>query len=654
MSIGLSPPRLVAPINSPVVLLADVIGAGGARVAGSPVQWTLAPGGPGQFVATSQPNHFFGALFAKDRGGLVNTQYATSRTLDKPFTITRLTPTPDDDVLVQPGQAWVMLASPVEGTSVVTVQGPNIADPARRQSMATVHWIDAQWVFPPSTANLSGSPHSLTTTVSRRSDNAPLTGWQVRYEIVGGVAAGFAPDGARVVEVTTNQSGQAIIELMQTPSENGAVQPGSVHVGVQVIRPPLPGAGDARRLILATGAVTKTWTFAAAEPSPFTPSAPPATSAPPAATEPSPLPVTPSGPPALQPGTAQGISLTTTGPERGAVGEDLAYEITVTNTSAAPANDVVVSQLVPAGVRLLSSQPGANNQRGLLTWSLGLLNAGQQQRIRVHYTTGQAGTFNCCASVRTREGLTAAHCAKTTILAPSIDVRINGPETAEVGADVRFEVIVTNRGAEPATGLTITDTFDSGFKHLAATTGSIVRDLGDLQPGESRTIYISFTVVEQGKPCHTVEVVGDQGAKGMARACVTATGRTALEVEKTGPSQKRQGETAEFHITVKNTGNVPLTGILIRDTYDRGLDPRNVSPGYEQNAKGETIDEQGRRTDAILWRVAELAPGETKQVTVQCECVNVTARACNRVTVHCDQHPPKSAEACLEITPREN
>ena len=49
--------------------------------------------------------------------------------------------------------------------------------------------------------------------------------------------------------------------------------------------------------------------------------------------------------------------------------------------------------------------------------------------------------------------------------APQISLDVKGPETAELGTDVRFNISVTNRGNAPISNLVILDRYDVGLQH---------------------------------------------------------------------------------------------------------------------------------------------------------------------------------------------
>ena len=82
----------------------------------------------------------------------------------------------------------------------------------------------------------AGSDQVLTTTVTRPSDNTPLSGWTIRYKLVSNRKATLSSPSNNeqldTIDVTTDANGQAAIRV--TPNGN---QAGVVYVTTEVIRP---------------------------------------------------------------------------------------------------------------------------------------------------------------------------------------------------------------------------------------------------------------------------------------------------------------------------------------------------------------------------------------------------------------------------------
>jgi uncharacterized repeat protein (TIGR01451 family) len=597
--IEVTPAKIIAPVGCEVIMLAGVCGPDGYLQARQPVEWMLAPGGVGEFLTVGRRSPLDWLVGFNSGPRKIDNTYAIGTTSSSYLCLTRGTPTPEDDLTVDRGQAWVAVTSPVEGVSYVTAYAPGVKAWDLHTQTSTIHWIDAEFAYPPPAANPGGSRHTFTTTVTRHSTHAPVEGWRVRYEITGGPPAGFAPDGAPLIEVPTNELGQASAEIYQLETK-----PGTNSVSIQVVR---PGDAASDRFAVGQGATQKTW-------------------------------------------TAPDISLDASGPGQGLVGDTLTYRIDVRNPGDFTAKDVTVTETLAAGVTLVSSTPPPSGIAGRLQWSLGDLEGGASKTISLQLRADRPGTVNNCASVSTAEKLSAQDCVTTTILAPSLRVTMTGPPQAEVGQTATFQVQITNGGSSPLSGLILVDRYDAGLEHASqpdVTNRIIERDLGTLSAGQTRNIDVTFNVVQAGRQCNAVEVQGSAGVLGSAKACLNATepgtaaptGQTGLKVSKTGPTTLVQGAMANFQITVANSGTVPATNLTITDHVDPALEPKQAS---QAPSEWDGAD--------LIWRAARLDPGKSISIKIICQCTEVADQVCNHVTVTSDEGDRVTDESCLAVT----
>lgn len=599
--VELTPAKIIAPVGCEVVLLAGVCGSDGYLLARQPVEWMLAAGGVGEFITVGRRAPLDWLVGFSPGPRKVSNTYALGTTSSSYLCLTRGTPTPSDDMPVDRGQAWVAVTSPVEGVSYVTAYAPEVKGWDSHTQTSTIHWIDAEFAYPPPAINPGGSRHTFTTIVTRHSSHAPVEGWRVRYEITGGPPAGFAPDGAGLIEVATNELGQASAEIYQLETK-----PGTNTIAIEVIR---PADATGERFSVGQGATQKTW-------------------------------------------TSPDISLRLSGPGQGLIGDTLNYRIDVQNPGDFTAKGVTVSDTLPAGTSLISSAPQPGSGGGTLQWSLGDLQGGESRSISLQLRVNQPGTINHCASVTTAEKLSAQNCVATTVLAPSLRVTMSGPPTADVGGDVTFQAQITNTGSAAIGSLVIVDRYDDGLQHASESAqvpkGTIERSLGDLSPGQTKTINVTFRVVQAGEHCNSIEVQGSAGVLGSAKACLNAAepGAAAapadqprLTVTKTGPKQAAEGSRVTFKITVTNTGQTPATNLTIVDHFDVELEPQSATEGNVYDGADMT------------WQRPKLDPGKGIVYQVVCQCKEAADQTCNRVTVTCDENVRESAEACLQIVP---
>ena len=607
----LTPHETVARVGNEVILTAGVGAADGYLRTNRRLEWTIAAGSVGQFVAVEKGG--FTDLLVGDFNWprKVSNTFAIGSTGRSNIRLNRGTSTPDDDVMVLRGQSWITLTSPGEGTSNVTVMAPDVYGWETRIRSARVHGVDAQRQYPPPALAPAGSRHVLITTVTRQSDQSPCENWRVRYEIAGGPPAGFAPDGVQTVEVPINSAGQASVEIFQTQPAHG-----TNHICIEVIRPgDIPGAGG-RRLVVDRGSTTQTW-------------------------------------------SAPDLAVRLTGPASANVGEMLTYRIELSNPGDLPAKEVTVEYDVPEGLTFIDSVPQAESAGNKLTWRLGELGARQHSTIEVRLRSQRPGSVTNCCQATAVGGLKATGCATTTVGLSTLDVRMTGPEQVAVGGEVYFEITVTNRGQSTAADLVVTDRLDPGLEHKEAGGQSVLkRKLGDLAAGQSKRIGVTLQATRPGRLCHTVEVAGPTVAPAGARACVTVAAapgagqpgvfpppggeqRPTLKVEISGPEKHVVGEMARFTIDLTNTGAVSLSGLKVVNSWDHALLPKEATRGsrVEQNT--------------LTWTIDNLPAGQSVPLTILCECQAVSARACNRVSVVLPDGSRVEDETCLEIVSAE-
>ncbi len=234
----------------------------------------------------------------------------------------------------------------------------------------------------------------------------------------------------------------------------------------------------------------------------------------------------PAPPPPLVP--AQ-VSVELAGPASVVLGEPLRYELIVRNLGDAPACRVQVEDPLPAGARLLRAEPPAELRAGSLLWDLGTLDAGAERRLSVdlqHYgvvKTPQAPRVAYSAAA----GLDAQ-----VVRAPFM-VALFGPNSAAYGETVTFQIQMSNDGTTPIRRIVLRDQLPAG---LIYPRGYVVEaNVGDLEPGQSRTVRLDATAAQVGRFVNEVIATADGGLR--------VTSRCAVDV-KAGPDENAGAATS--------------------------------------------------------------------------------------------------------------
>ena len=666
-----SPSGLVAAVGSEMLLKAGIVAREGHLVANQRVDWTVARTGVGQFTELGfrDLGQLWGFFEAPRK---VDDWTATTTTAVVPITLYTSTPNPNDNVPIFRGESWVTVTSASEGTSVVAAHAPAYRE--FNQATSTIYWIDAQWVFPQPAIVELGRPHTLTTTLMRRTDGVPLAGWIVRYDVSGGASLGY--EGGNFVESTTDAAGRASVEVSPKDAGGG----GAINVGITIVRPQTAGPAVMPRLELGRGVATISWTAAA--PLPVVPIAPGIPGGP----VPLPAPPTFSPPPTLPPVTNQPApapapnaytppaaatgqprleaSLRAAGTDQVAVGEFAAFELTVTNRGDGVARNILVTDRFDRGLRHQNAQP---NEYMIKYSGMRDLQPNESQMIRLTFQVVDGGK-QCHEATVTADGAEAVS-KSGCIMArqAALEVSITGPRSRVVGETAEFSAVVKNVGDVAATNIEMVIRCDAAIVPTKAEAGSvsladggILLKIDRLEPAERRTFGMNGECRgASNRACARAIVTADGGVNQAAEACVeilsplsnAAPGATAapavsnlrLTVAVT-KNPARVGEKQLINVVMENAGQQVERQVDMRVLLPREftLDPTAIQPQSEATVLGNEIR---------FTRITDLATGQQRRYLIP-----VTPNRTGRVQVRAEiaapsLTPPKSFDSeVIEIT----
>ncbi|MDA7949987.1 MAG: DUF11 domain-containing protein [Pirellulaceae bacterium] len=588
----LTPPKVVAPVGSEVILLSGIQGAGGRYANNKKIEWVLSQESVGNFIHIDQRGYsLLGNWLGKEKNGRRGAGFAISETVGSGQLLTRNTPSRHDDIWVPPSHTWISLSSPTEGASYVTASTPKLNTNYHSQQTTTIHWVDAKWQFPSSAKTTSGKPYPLTTVLSRNSNNLPLSGWAVRYQILGGSAAAWNPQGSQAIDITSDSDGKATAQLLPTTNQGGVTD-----IQIDLFR---VAGSQAQGASLATQRLQVQW-------------------------------------------SAPNLQVEMRGPETATVGGLATYEIILQNHGTLPATNIEVIDNLPPALQLVESYPEAETFGTQQKWKITNLPAQSQQKIVLSCRPTEPGDIQHCVNIQSAQGQQSQSCKRTRITAPKIELKMNGPTTAEVGQTVQYQVEITNLGQQTETNLLLTDTFDSGLEHSSANS-PIERQLGPLAPGATERIGITFKVTKEGTLCHRLQVTNNSGYQTQKDSCLTATMPAVVPqpnytMKIDGPSNGVVGEVVTFTVTVDNIGNVPLTEVVLTNTFGPHLLPVNATPNFVAEPT------------FLQWSVPQINPQIRAVWTIQCRCQSVATPAENIVTLGSKELSQKSATSQINIS----
>ena len=591
----LTPSKIIAPVNSEVILLAGVCGGDGFYLTKLPIEWMLSPDSVGNIIGLGESAHPHAAQLIHHSPKKECNNLAITRTAASAHVITRGTAQPNDDVWVGKGQTWISVSSPTEGVSHVTAVANSAENWDFRRQTTTIHWVDMQWAFPGPQIVRAGQPSVLSTAVTRTSSGAAATGEIVRYDIIDGAPASFFGEGRTSLELQTNENGRADVTVVQN-----APGPGVTRVRIRILSAD-SRASASERAVIGEGFTTITW-------------------------------------------SAPGLAISAAGPATVSRGSVATYRIDVTNPGDIATRNVEVQVEIPPALKYLNSQPAGELFGNRLVWRVGQLDPKQTVRLDVNAQAANSGETRLTARAVSAEAAEAVGRVDTRIVESSLTARfLNPQQTAIVGQVVVFDFEVTNTGSAAVQNIVVRDVFDAGLRpnYNVDPNKPLELDPFTLMAGETKQgLKVSFVVERAGQLCHTLQVAAEAGNVASARACVEVTQPVLnVDVQKAGPEQARVGDRIPFTITVTNNGDGVLTNLRITDTPDQNLKPEQGTQGVQ------------RDNEALFWVLGTLGPKQSTRLTLECTCLQETPSAVNTVVVTADGGVRQTATANLLIGP---
>jgi len=161
---------------------------------------------------------------------------------------------------------------------------------------------------------------------------------------------------------------------------------------------------------------------------------------------------------------------------------NLTYTLTVTNYGPSTSSNVVVTDLLPAGTVLAStnaSQGTITNVAGLVTWQVGSLTNSAIAMLALVVQTSVPGpiTNSATVSAATSDPNLDDNSASvvTTIIAPTADLALglaDSPDPVLTGYNLTYTLTVSNLGPATATGVMVVDTLPPTVNFVSASPSS--------------------------------------------------------------------------------------------------------------------------------------------------------------------------------------
>ena len=261
-------------------------------------------------------------------------------------------------------------------------------------------------------------------------------------------------------------------------------------------------------------------------------------------------------------------------------GTNVTFTIRVTNTGPSQATNVVISDVLPAGLSLSTT---ALSQGTFVspTWSVGTLNVNSSATLTVVATVnhavadGEPITNTAVVTSPASVPVTATAVIRPQRVANLELSKVATPAQAVAGTAVTFTIRVTNTGPSQADGVVLSDVLSSDLSFISASPSqgayiSPTWTVGTLDVNDSAVLTVVTTVnsdVAEGDLITNTAVVTSPASVPVTATVVVPVRRQAdLLIIKAGSATSIAGTTMTYTLTYTNVGPSNAQQVFITDT----------------------------------------------------------------------------------------
>jgi uncharacterized repeat protein (TIGR01451 family) len=261
-----------------------------------------------------------------------------------------------------------------------------------------------------------------------------------------------------------------------------------------------------------------------------------------------------------------------TAPPKVLIGEALTVGITVSNPGTGPATGVIIEEDVPAGLTHVAGSQ--------LEYEVGVLRPGEAKHLELSLRADRAGVVQNRIQVRGEGSLAAQHAVQIEVVAPQLQLAVEGPKRRFLERQATYTLQVANPGTAAARDVELAAFLPRGMRFVStdsqgqydSSQHAVFWSLAELQPGQAGAVKLALTPFEPGEQKIQVE--------GRAALGLTAKGEQMVHVEQAAElvhTVKDLDEVIEvgsettYEIRVSNSGTKAATNVRVAAVMPPGM-----------------------------------------------------------------------------------
>lgn len=268
------------------------------------------------------------------------------------------------------------------------------------------------------------------------------------------------------------------------------------------------------------------------------------------------------------------VQLDVTAPAQVLIGEELTFHLRLTNRGTGAALGLVIEDQLPAQL-----EHAAGSQ---IEYEVGDLAPGASREIDLTVRAVRPGPLTNHVVARSGEQVLAESRAAVEILAPALEVAVEGPKRRYLERQAVYTLSISNPGTAPAHDVELVTHLPAGFQfveadqfgHYDPQTRTVHWRLEQLPPREIGTVTLTALPLEAGEHRLRVETSADDGLESATEQTIIVEGVAAILFEVVDVDDPVEvGGEATYEIRVTNQGTKTASNLQIAALLSDDLRP---------------------------------------------------------------------------------
>ncbi len=285
------------------------------------------------------------------------------------------------------------------------------------------------------------------------------------------------------------------------------------------------------------------------------------------------------------------LSIRHEAPEQVLLGQNMVMNIFVENKGNGAAENVILQEDVPEGLKFATGQTE-------LEYEIGTLPPGASRRVQLPLQAAKVGQIQNLLVAHGAGDLRATDTVNMRVIAPSLTLRSEGPNRKFLNRKATHRFSLGNQGTAAATNVQVVARLPRGLQFVSASQDggydrnnhAVVWRLAKLDPQKIGTVELTTLPVGVGAHQIDVSAVADLNQKQETKQPLTVQQLSELFFDIDDSADAIEVNTGTtFRIRVNNQGQIPAKNVRIHVDFPTALRPTEVQGGIQHQINGQKV-----------------------------------------------------------------